>query len=86
VKLPDHYPLANAPGEEALSWADLGEPPYARIREAAPWLRTDDQVRWYCEGLREALSDPDLRDAVAGLFGPALDELRRKVPMRSSSS
>ena len=76
MELPDHYPLANASREEVLSWAAATEPPYDRIREAVPWLKTGDQIRSYCEGLREALANPDLVTAVHGLFGPALQEIR----------
>jgi hypothetical protein len=79
MELPDHYPLANAPDKEVLSWAYATEPPYGRIREAAPWLRTDEQVRWYLEGLREALANPDLVETVGGLSGPALDETRARM-------
>jgi hypothetical protein len=86
MDLPDHYPLANAPREEVLSWARTDEPPYARIREAVPWLRTDDQIRWYCDGLREALSNPDLVKAVGCLFGPALDEIQFRMDAETSSA
>jgi hypothetical protein len=74
MELPDHYPLAKASDEEALSWADASEPHYRRIREAAPWLKTDDQVRSYCEGLREGLASPGL----GSLFGLALQEVRNR--------
>ena len=79
MELPDHYPLANAPGEEVLSWAYATEPPYRPIREAAPWLNTDEQIRWYVEGLREALTSPDPVETVGGLFGPALDAIRGRM-------
>jgi len=79
MELPDHYPLANAPDEEVLSWASAPVPPFERIREAAPWLKTDGQVRWYLEGLREADANPNLVEAVGGLFGPALDQIRDRV-------
>jgi hypothetical protein len=79
MELPDRYPLANASREEVLSWAAGTEPPYERIREAVPWLKTEDQIRSYCEGLQEALADPDLTRAVGDLFGPALDEIRSRL-------
>lgn len=79
MELPDHYPLANATRDEVLSWAAAAEPPYERIREAVPWLKTEDQIRAYREGLREALAKPELAEAVGGLFGPALDKIRSRM-------
>lgn len=73
--LPAHYPLANAAWSEKMSWLDAETPPFERIRSAAPWLTTDQQVTWYLDGLREALAEPELTRRVAGLFGEALAEI-----------
>lgn len=78
MDLPDHYPLANASWAEKDTWLAAEVPPYDRIREAAPWLRTDEQIRWYLDGLREAQADPTHAAAVAQLFGPALAQI--KIP------
>ena len=79
MELPDRYPLASASREEVISWAYAAKPPFELVRQAAPWLKTNDQVRWYCEGIREALENPGLVKAVGELFGPALGEIRASM-------
>ena len=66
--LPDHYPIADASWDEKLSWLEAVPPPHDRIRRAAPWLTTDTQVRWYLDGLREAIADPETCERVARMF------------------
>jgi len=77
-KLPDHYPVANASWEEKLSWLDASPPPFDRMREALPWLETDEQLGWWIEGMRDAISHPERSEALAELLGSALNRI--KVP------
>ena len=53
MRLPDHYPFANAPTPQLLEWAHMSEPPYDEIRKVAPWLKRDGEVRSYLNGVIE---------------------------------
>ena len=50
-QLPDHYQFALASDADLLEWAHSGEPPYDKMRVAAPWLRRDESIRAYLEGV-----------------------------------
>lgn len=49
--LPSYYPIAQLPLATLLEWAHLSEPPYDQTRDAAPWLKGDNEVRSYLTGV-----------------------------------
>jgi hypothetical protein len=72
MSLPTYYPVANASRAEKLAWLDADPLPFERIREAAPWLMSNDEVRYYLDGMRDAMAMPDERKkALAEFFEPA---------------
>ena len=52
--LPEWYPLANASSAEVDQWLTAKVPPFAGMRQALPWLNTDDALNCWLEGLRFA--------------------------------
>ena len=72
--LPDHYPFADATRQEILAWVDAAELPAKRMFEALPWYSTEQQLAWYLAGIREALGNPELSDAVDRVSGFAWRE------------
>lgn len=56
MALPEHYPFADASDAEVRFWVGAGRPAYPRIREAAPWLKSDAEVEAYLAGLRAGLA------------------------------
>ena len=49
--LPDHYPFALAPDAVLLDWAHRADPPFAAMRIVTDWLKRDDEIRSYLEGV-----------------------------------
>jgi hypothetical protein len=49
--LPDYHPYAQASDADLLEWAHSENPPYARMRTAAPWLRREAEIRAYLDGV-----------------------------------
>ncbi len=49
--LPDHYPFALASDADLLEWAHSSEPPFDKMHIAAPWLRREESIRAYLEGV-----------------------------------
>lgn len=76
--LPDHYPIAEAPWEEKLAWLAAAEPPFARIRQPAPWLTSDQHVQWYLGGLRTAMADAKATRGLRALLSPIAGQERRE--------
>ena len=49
--LPDHYPMALAPDATLLEWAHREDTPFAAMRIATGWLKHDDEIRSYLDGV-----------------------------------
>lgn len=52
--LPGWYPLANATEAQIESWLVVGRPPYAEMRQALPWLSSENEFDAWLTGWREA--------------------------------
>ncbi len=51
IPLPNHYPLALASTSTLLDWAHRQNPPFAAIRIVTGWLKRDEEIRSYLDGI-----------------------------------
>ena len=74
--LPDWYPFANARVDEIDGWLIAAHPPYEQMRDALPWLRSEDELGAWLAAAREAKVDLIDREQLLKLL-PGIE----KIPM-----